>query len=346
MNTQPHSYPSKKNATKTPTEPTMMMNALSFQYKKDAVAIVQAPRPTPAKGQVLVQVEYAALDTALDAVIQRTWIGSFVHKLTTPLYLGWHYAGTVAALGPEVTDLQIGDAVFGSLPFKPETTQGSFADYITVKTAQCAKRPAAVAAATAAAGTIEPLTALQALRDLGHLQSGQTVLVVGAGGGVGSAAVQIAKAMGAHVTAICSARDAAVVKTLGADVVLSRDMYPHPLVEYEASYDVILDTPVVLRSKDAFRRLTPKGHLVSTLPSWALLRGLWMKLIFSSKTAHMVEVAPTTADLEQIAAWMVAGQLTIPIDSTHKVKDMPVAMARQRERKNGRVVIQVQNGWK
>jgi NADPH:quinone reductase-like Zn-dependent oxidoreductase len=321
-----------------------MMNALSFQYKKDAVEIVQVPRPAPTKGQVLVKVEYSALDTALDAVLQRTWIGWFVHKLSNPLYLGWHYAGTVTDIGLEVTDLKVGDAVFGNLPSAPDTTQGTLADYITAESNHCAKRPALVKPATAAAATIESLTALQAMRDLGKLQKGQAVLIVGAGGGVGSAAVQIAKQMGCHVTAVCSARDVARVKEFGANVVLSRDAYPNPMV-YVATYDVIFDTPAVLSSSKVFQRLKPNGHFVTTLPNWALL---WCMLasLFSSKKAHNVEVRPRKEDLEQVAAWIVAGKLKIPIDSTHKVKDMEVAMKRQRERKIGRVVIQVENGWK
>ena len=327
-----------------------IMKALEFKYHKDVVKVVQVDTPVPLKNEVQVKVEYSALDTTLDEVIQRTWTGMFVHKLKTPLYLGWHYSGIITAVGEEAkASFQIGDAVFGHLVYAPSTTAGAFAEYITVAADQLARRPKKVDAKTAAASTTEALTALQALRDYGRLRDDtkaeQTVLIVGAGGGVGSAAVQIAHIMGAHVTAVCSARDVKRVKSYGADLVIPREDYPDPLhVLVTRKFDVIFDTPVVLSPTRALSYLKKGGHYVCTLPTWGLLWGL-VASIFRPKGVHMVEVQPKQEDFAQVATWMADEKLLIPIDSTFKVKDMLQAMQRQRERKIGRVSIQVENGW-
>eukprot|EP00977_Amphora_coffeiformis_P028364 scaffold34938_cov261-Amphora_coffeaeformis.AAC.3 len=336
-----------------------MMKALVFENHKDTPTIANdIPRPEPSTNQVQVKVEYAALDHGFDGVLHNTWVGMFIHKQTKPLLLGWHYAGTVTDIGDKTinsTSFKVGDAVFGHLEHSPHTTAGTLAEYITVPVAECAHRPASVDAPTAAAASVEASTALQALRDYGKLKSDNsnstsdekkqpTVLVVGAGGGVGSAAVQMARAMGAHVTAVCSARDVTRVREYGANVILSRGDHTDPLLAPNTVYDVIFDTPMVLSVAKALRRLKPKGQYVAAMPSWSLLWG-FLASIFSSKGVHMVEVKPHQADLMMIADWMAQGQLKIPIDSTFKIKDITDAIHRQRQHKSGRVVIQVHNGW-
>lgn len=325
-----------------------MMKSLLFTHFEDSVKIVNVERPGPSKNQVQIKVEYSALDTGFDEVLQRTWTGSFIHKLGNPLYLGWHYAGTITEVGSDVKDFKVGDAVFGHLRHAHNTANGTLAEYIAVPFDQCAKRPSNVDAKTAAASTTEAMTALQALRDCGGLQSDEKsskhVLVVGAGGGVGSAAVQVAKALGARVTALCSARDEKRVKSYGADVVLTREQTPDPLQQGVAQYDIIFDTPVVLSASRALKCIKAHGHYIVTLPSWGFLWGK-MTSMFTGKGTHMVEVQPRSADLAIVADLMSQGKLTISIDSTYKVKDIEPALKRQRERKAGRVVIEVENGW-
>jgi NADPH:quinone reductase-like Zn-dependent oxidoreductase len=379
----------------TITPNKIMMKALKFTYgSTDKITVVQVERPVPTTtaDQVQVKVEYAALgSTSFDQVLNRTWSGYFVHKLNNPLFLGWHYAGKVTAVGsgsgaagggaggdmdhanqPQV--LAVGDTVLGHLPHSPSTTNGTLAEYVVVPARQCAKynpshmdKKVEKTAATAAAATVEANTAYQALRDHGQLvtklqhysanttnnnnnavapKDKPTVLVIGAAGGVGSAAVQIAHAMGAHVTATCRETDVNRVKEWGANVVWDRTSVPNPLHHTkDSTFDIIFDTPNALSPSQAMKALKDDGHYIATLPSIPFLWGMLLSM-FSKKTVSMVEVKPVAADLEQIGIWLTDGTLKVDIDSIFAIKDTAKALQRQRQSgKQGRVVIQVENGW-
>ncbi|CAB9511967.1 furan-3-one reductase [Seminavis robusta] len=323
------------------------MKATQFKFG-GAYSTVEIPKPTPANDEVLVKVIYSALDTAHDACINKEMMGYFTHALKEPLYLGYHYSGIIEATGSDVNDIAKGAEVFGHLQYEPSQVQGSLAEYITVKRSDCAIKPSNVPHATAAASTTEAITALQAIRDFGGFQKGQRVLINGAGGGVGSAAVQIAKALGAsHITAICGTKDVAQVRSWGADRVLDRTTSPNyvkNLVEEEAQYDVILDAPNML-PPGGTRLLAPKGTIVNTIPT---LTFLWnkIKFLFRSKNAGFVECHSKEEDLALIGKWLDEGDLTIPIDSTFPIKEMDAAMKKQAGKKKGRVVIKVADGWK
>ena len=338
------------------------MKAVQFQFGSGDHTVVQIPKPVPAKDEVLVRVKCSALDTAHQAVLQKEMSAYFIHNLNTkaPLHLGYHYAGTVEAVGADVTDLPKGTDIFGFLQYEPSQTQGAFAEYITVKSKDCAIQPAGVSDEVAAASATESATALQALRDLGGLRDTdssdikiqQRVLLNGAGGGVGSAAVQIAKQMGAHVTAVCSSKDVDKVQKWGADAVVDRTKEPNFLSTMLAKqkedktkiFDVIFDVPNVLPSS-ATRLLHPRhGVLVNTIPTATML---WNKLktLFSSKTVAFVECHSKKADLMLVGQWLEDGALTIPVDSIYKVNDLQAAVKKQAGAKKGRVVIQIEDGW-
>mmetsp|Transcript_8119 Transcript_8119/g.10134 ORF Transcript_8119/g.10134 Transcript_8119/m.10134 type:complete len:344 (-) Transcript_8119:120-1151(-) len=337
----------------------LIMHALQFKFKgkpEDHHIVHDAPKPVPAKDEVLVKVKSSALDTVTEPIIEKEFpVAYILHKAKNPLYLGYHFSGTVEAVGSQeqVSDLKVGDDVFGFLQYNGSQTQGAFAEYITVKHNECATKPSGIDFDVAAASTTEPITALQALRDMGGLREGadtqQTILVVGAAGGVGSAAVQIAKNLfGAHVTAVCSTKDVKQVKSeFGAHIVIDRSVEPgyvQKLIEEKAKFDVILDTPCVLPSS-ATKLLKSQGTIVTTAPSGTMY---WnqIKMIFSSKTATWIMCDSNQKDLNIIGK-LLSGQdqLTVPIDSRFKVKDMAQAMAKHAGSHNGRVVIQVENGW-
>jgi NADPH:quinone reductase-like Zn-dependent oxidoreductase len=212
-----------------------------------------------------------------------------------------------------------------------------------------ALKPKGVSFATAAASTVEPLTALQAIRNKGGLKSGGSILVIGAAGGVGSAAVQLAKNLlgASHVTAVCGQKDVQRVKDeFGADVVIDRSSEPNylkRLIQQNAKFDVILDTPCVLPSS-ATKLLKPKGVVVTTAPTGTMMWNM-LKLIFSSKSAASVIVNSNRADLHSVGNLLAADKLRVPIDSTYKVKDVKTALLKEHGKKSGRVVIQVENGW-
>src|SRR6187549_4021127 len=167
---------------------------------------------------------------------------------------GRDLAGVVAAVGKDVADLQPGDEVFGW------STTGTLAEYACVPADQLVRTPANLSAGQAAAVPTSGITALQALRDIAHVQPGHTVLVTGASGGVGTFAVQIAKALGAEVTGVCSTRNLELVKSLGADHVIdyTREDFTRSGQHYDLIYDAVGNRSV----SDYKRALNPNGTCV------------------------------------------------------------------------------------
>ena len=167
---------------------------------------------------------------------------------------GRDLAGVVAAVGKDVADLQPGDEVFGW------STTGTLAEYACVPADQLVRTPANLSAGQAAAVPTSGLTALQALRDIAHVQPGQAVLITGASGGVGTFAVQIAKALGAVVTGVCSTRNMELVRSVGADHVI--DYTRTDFTRTGLRYDVIFDSVEAQSLSEVRRALTPTGTLI------------------------------------------------------------------------------------
>lgn len=207
--------------------------------------------PVPGQGEVLLEVRAAGVDMG-------TW-----HLLTGRPYLmrvigfgfrgpkspvpGMDVSGVVTAIGPGVTEFAAGDEVFG-------TCNGSFAEYAVAPVSHLARKPAGLSFAEAAAVPISGGTALEGLREV---QAGQRVAVLGAGGGVGSYGVQIAKALGAHVTGVCSTRKVELVRSLGADEVVD-----YTVADFTGTYDLILDCGGNRSLSRLRKALTPRGTLV------------------------------------------------------------------------------------
>jgi NADPH:quinone reductase-like Zn-dependent oxidoreductase len=211
--------------------------------------------PAPAPGEVLVRVRAAALERgAWHMTTGIPYIARPSMGLRRPKEpgIGWDFSGVVAAIGEGVADLAIGDEVFG-------TGRAAFAEYTISSPKNLAPRPA-VSFEVAAAIPVSALTALQGLRDKAHLQAGQKVLVIGASGGVGLYTVQIAKAFGAVVTAVCSARKVDVVRAAGADRVIAHDT-GDPKADRER-YDVVVDIGGNRNIRWLRRSLTTRGTLV------------------------------------------------------------------------------------
>uniref|UniRef100_A0A7S1DBV1 Enoyl reductase (ER) domain-containing protein n=1 Tax=Cyclophora tenuis TaxID=216820 RepID=A0A7S1DBV1_CYCTE len=290
----------------------------------------------------------AAIDTALDAVVNKLQFSSMLHSYKGDhLMLGWHFAGTIEKIGDKVENLRVGDDVFGHLQYDSKTIQGSFSEYITVPASDCAKKPADVPFDVAAASTTEAITALQAVRDHGGFEEAQRILILGGGGGVGSAAVQIAKALGAsHITATCSARDVERVRSNGADVVVDRGAKDPK--DIQDSFHVVFDSTGLYSAYDFLSKIHKEGgRFVTTLPNVGFLLATAMTFVNCKKQGvSFVHAMSKRQDLELVGEWLSSSKLQIPIDSTFKVKDMKDAMARQADRaKVGRVIIDVANGW-
>jgi NADPH:quinone reductase-like Zn-dependent oxidoreductase len=267
--------------------------------------------PTPGDHEVLVRVQAAALDRG-------TW-----HLMTGRPYLmrlmgfglrapkqpvaGLDLAGTIAGVGPGVTRWRVGDVVFG-------IGRGSFAEYAVAHEDKLAAVPKGVAKDDAAALAVSGITALEAI-DKGGLVAGERVLVVGASGGVGTYAVQIAKARGAHVTAVCSTAKVELVRSLGVDRVI--DYRTQDFTEDDARYDLVLDVGGNTSLSRLRRIMTATGRLVfvggENGGDWtagfgrqlgAMLLGLFVKQRFV-----MLMSSEGRAPLEQLAALCEAGQV-------------------------------------
>lgn len=268
--------------------------------------------------------------------------GRFLHAKTTPLVLGWDFAGTVDQIGDEVTDLQPGTPVWGHLPYSGSTKQGAYSEFINISQEQLAVKPENVPFHIAAASATVAMTSLQSLRDLGRLREGGKALIIGAAGGVGSVAVGIAKRLGAHVTGICSTKDVEQVKSFGADEVIDRKK-TNPF-DTTSEFDVIFDTPAVHSYSRWVHRLAKGGSYVTTLPGPGLLTGM-IRALFSSKRCKFVQVKSKREDLELVGEWLSDG-LVVPIDSRYKIADLSSALSRQTDpARSGRVVVDVENGW-
>jgi len=221
----------------------------------DVLELGETDKPELADDGVLVRVRAASINAADWYELTGT---PYVARMQTGLrkpksnMLGVDFAGTVEAVGRDVTQLRSGDDVFGG-------RSGAFAEYVCARKAVVAK-PAALTFEEAAAVPVAALTALQGLRDKGQLQEGQKVLINGASGGVGTFAVQIAKALGAEVTGVCSTRNVDIARSLGADHVI--DYTREDFTRSDRRYDLLLDIAGSRSWSECKRVLNPKATLV------------------------------------------------------------------------------------
>jgi NADPH:quinone reductase-like Zn-dependent oxidoreductase len=216
--------------------------------------IEELETPVPQDDEVLVKVKATSVNPAewygmTGLVIARLRGGLFQPK---DIRLGVDYAGVVAAVGQAVTGFKVGDEVYGA-------RSGAFAEYVCVKN-HVYPKPAEITFEQAGSVGVAAMTALQGLRDHGKLQPGQKVLINGASGGVGTFAVQIAKALGAHVTAVCSPRNVALVRELGADQVI--EYTKEDFTRNGQQYDLLLDIAGSRSWREVRRVLKPDAHYV------------------------------------------------------------------------------------
>ncbi len=216
---------------------------------------VDIERPAPGRREVLVRVEATGIGFVDGLMIQ----GKYQVKPALPHYPGSEFAGTVEAIGDDVTEFAPGDPVFG-------TANGALADYVRTATSRCHRTPAGLGAAQAASLYTNYLTALFGLRDRGHLRTGETLLVLGAAGGVGTAAIAVAKAMGARVIGAASTPDKrATAEAAGADVTVdySREDWRDALRAVTAEgLNVVYDPVGGDVAEPAFRSLAPGGRFL------------------------------------------------------------------------------------
>lgn len=260
---------------------------------------------------------------------------------------GTDVAGVVEAVGGHVTDLEPGDEVFGSSWARTLDRPGTFAELTVAPAAQLIAKPAGLGFEEAAASVMSGLTALLAIRDVGRVGSATRVLVNGASGGVGTFAVQIARALGAEVTGVCSTRNLELVRSLGADHVV--DYTKEDLTRSEQRYDVILDNVMNHRPSAMARLLTPTGTFIpnSVGTTRGLLGGLprMARVALMGRGATDVRFVTCTVNRENLralAALLESGAVKVVIDQVYPLGEAANAVAHMLEHHaRGKVVIAV-----
>lgn len=306
----------------------------------EVVAPEEVSRPEPAGDQVLVRVLAASVSTS-DAAARAgsPWFARLAFGPLRPRarVLGSDFAGRVEEVGADAHRFAVGDLVFGAT----NAAMGAHAEYITVsETAPIERVPEAIEPARATA--LVDATALSFLRETADLQPGQRLLINGASGAVGSAAVQLGKHMGAHVTGTSSAHNVDFVRSLGADVALD---YAESYDTFAAGpYDVVFDAYGKLGYRQARRVLTGDGLYMTTVPSFAILaQSLWTRL-FSRRRATIAftGLRPTTrvaADLRCTAELAARGALDASVDATYPIERIADAHRHVERGKRGHVVL-------
>jgi NADPH:quinone reductase-like Zn-dependent oxidoreductase len=330
--------------------PTTPMKAIVYcDYGLANLKLEEIEKPTPTDDQILVRVRAVSINPydwhfieGTPYIMRGLGVGLRKPKDTR---LGVDYAGTVEAVGKNITQFKSGDDVFGG-------KTGAFAQYICVRPDRAiARKPANITHEEAASVNIAAITALQALRDKGKVQAGQKVLINGASGGVGTFAVQIAKSMGAEVTGVCSGKNAELVQSLGADHVI--DYTKEDFAKSGEHYDVILDNVPNHTLAECRAILTPEGKYVMiggggpndnrwVGPFGRVIHALLLKP-FVKQQLGMMMANSNADDLTFLASLMEAGKVKPVIDRTYKLDQIPDAIRYiEQGHARGKVVIKVE----
>ena len=312
---------------------------------EDVLRLADVARPAIGDDEILVHVRAASVDrgtwhvmAGLPYPLRLAGFGLRAPKAPNP---GRSVAGTVESVGREVTEFKPGDEVYG-------TCDGSFAEYVRARAGRLASKPANLSFEQAAAVPVSGLAALQAVRDRAQVQPAQKVLIIGASGGVGTFAVQIAKAFGAEVTGVCSTAKTDLVRSIGTDHVI--DYTQEDFADGDHRYDAILDTGGNRPLSHLRRALTPGGRLVivggETDGRWLggtdrQLRAQLLSPLVSQKLGTFI-ASENAEDLKVLRDLVEAGKVTPAIDRTYPLGETPAAIRYVQEgRARGKVVITV-----
>jgi NADPH:quinone reductase-like Zn-dependent oxidoreductase len=330
----------------TPTSP--MKAILNCEYGVENLQLRDIEKPTPSENEVLVRVRAASVNPVDGHTIRGGWLMRPMSGMRKPknTRFGTDFAGVVEAVGKDVTNFKPGDEVFGA-------KNGAVADYICVKPERAVvMKPSNITFEQAGSVAVAGLTALQGLRDKGHIQSGQKVLINGASGGVGTFAVQIAKAFGADVTAVCSTRNIDLVKSIGADHVI--DYTKEDFTKTDQRYDMLYDLVGNHSFSERRRILTPNGICVLAGIGGAgvhpgtlgrIGRNFWNAFLsnFSNQKFVFYIAKLTKDDLTVLRDLMQAGKVNPVIDRTYKLSETADAVRYMEEgHARGKVVISVE----
>ena len=306
----------------------------------EVLELQEVAKPTPGDDEVLVKIHASSVNYGDNALVRgkpliaRLWSGLQKPKHHIP---GGDIAGQVEAVGRDVKQFKPGDEVYGDIGAHGF---GAYAQYASAPEKALALKPVNISYAEAATAPQYAVVALQGLRDQGQIQQGQKVLVNGASGGIGTFAVQIAKAYGAEVTGVCSGRNLELVRSLGADHVI--DYTEEEFTEMDQRYDVILDIVANRSITDYTRALSPKGRYVAVaFNSSSLLLGSFISRKEGKKVSSLVH-KQNTGDLVYMKELIEAGKVVPVIDRSFPLSEAAEAFRYFSEgHPSGKVVITV-----
>jgi NADPH:quinone reductase-like Zn-dependent oxidoreductase len=311
----------------------------------DVLELEEIPIPTPAEGQVLIRVHAASVNPydwhflRGTPSLLRLFIGMRSPKFPR---LGADVAGVVEAVGDKAAPFKPGDAVFG-------TAKGSFAEYACATASQLAIKPQEISFEQAACLPIAGVTALQGVRDKGKVQAGQTVLINGAAGGVGTFAVQIAKWLGTRVTGVCSTGNVELLRSIGADEVIdyTREDFARSTLRYDLLFDLVGNRPLA----DCLRAVQPQGTYVACggggpdRSTMNLLAGLLQNAVrshFVSQKMPGLHAKINGEDLAILAGLVQRGTVIPVVDRTYSLRETAEAVRHvESGHARGKVVIAV-----
>jgi NADPH:quinone reductase-like Zn-dependent oxidoreductase len=309
--------------------PTRMRAIVQDRYgSPDVLSLREMDTPVPAANQILIKTAASSLNMYdVHMTTGLPYMARLVAGLTKPKHStpGADVAGIVVEVGSAVTRFSPGDHVFG------EIEHGAFADYATAGEDKIARKPHAVSFERAAATPLAGITALQGIRDVGGLHSGQRILINGASGGVGSFAVQIAKALGADVTGVCSTAKVEMVRSIGADRVI--DYTQHDFTELERAYDVLFDNVGDRPWSETHRVLRPGGINVTITGPKHRIVGPLRHLIarkaastFTKRRFTWFTARVQHNDLVFLAQLLESGKVAPVIERAYSLEQVPEAL--------------------
>ncbi|MEM8606562.1 MAG: NAD(P)-dependent alcohol dehydrogenase [Myxococcota bacterium] len=317
-------------------ERTMRAVVIDRYGAADVLHEVTVPRPVPKRGQVLVKTDFIGVNPK-DVIVRK---GKF--KIATgnkfPLIVGHDVAGKVVSTGSR-TDLSKGDRVYGMIN---DFAGRAYAEYAAIDANQLARAPESIEPRIAAAVPLAAQTSLQALRDDAGLTTGQKVLVNGASGGVGVFAVQIAKILGAHVTAVCSHRNVDLVRELGADEVI--DYTERDLLGVDEKFDVFFDVFGNYHFDKVTGLLEKRATYVHTIPTGRILRDVALTAMRKQR-AKLVVVKSRRSQLDWLRQQIDGGHLRVVVDRSFLLSEAQQAHEyMETKRARGKVVLEVHRG--
>ncbi len=342
-------WTSTNDCQRNAAAPNNPMKAIvNCEYGVDNLRLQDIEKPTPKDNEILVRVRAASINPVDGHLLRGALLMRPITGLRKPknTRFGGDFAGVVEAVGKNVTNFKPGDEVFGA-------KKGAVADYICVPADRAAVlKPANVTFEQAGSVAIAALTALQGLRDKGHIQAGQKVLINGASGGVGTFAVQIAKAFGADAIGVCSTRNVDLVKSIGADRVI--DYTKEDFTKTDQRYDMIYDLVGNHSFSERRNILKPNGICVLAGVGGAGLHpGMWGRVLGNFATAFESKFTSqkfvfyiaklTKDDLNVLRDLMQSGKVAPVIDRTYKMSETQAALRYLEEgHARGKVVIVIE----